>query len=159
MIITREHHAFEGRALAAISSIRRRGVLFVLVALPDGSRSLIPAKWTDWNAEPTTRTPLDDADDSSHDLARLSDLLHLRKIIDALYSRHVDWRCARRAVMQLNSIFLDEPDLPLSQSLAVGLTTAWDQLDGASRLVALEILTRLIARMLSAQSTKEANDE
>jgi hypothetical protein len=39
------------------------------------------------------------------------------------------------------------------------LTTAWDQLDGASRLVALEILTRLIARMLSAQSTKEANDE
>ncbi len=64
MIITREHHAFEGRALAAISSIRRRGVLFVLVALPDGSRSLIPAKWTDWNAEPTTRTPLDDADDS-----------------------------------------------------------------------------------------------
>jgi len=61
--------------------------------------------------------------------------------------------------MQLNLIFLDEPDLPPSQSLAVGLTTAWDQLDGASRLVALEILTRLIARMLSAQSTKEANDE
>ena len=61
--------------------------------------------------------------------------------------------------MQLNLIFLDEPDLPLSQSLAVGLTTAWDQLDGASRLVALGILTRLIARMLSAQSTKEANDE
>ncbi|MGP0011033.1 MAG: hypothetical protein ACLPIG_20440, partial [Methylocella sp.] len=90
MIITREHHAFEGRALAAISSIRRRGILFVLVALPDGSRSLIPAKWTDWNVEPTTRTPLDDADDSSPDLARLSDLLHLRKIIDALYSRHVD---------------------------------------------------------------------
>jgi len=63
------------------------------------------------------------------------------------------------ASFSLNLIFLDEPDLPLSQSLAVGLTTAWDQLDGASRLVALEILTRLIARMLSAQSTKEANDE
>jgi hypothetical protein len=61
--------------------------------------------------------------------------------------------------MQLNLIFLDEPDLPLSQSPAVGSTAAWDQLDGASRLVALEILTRLIARMLSAQSTKEANDE
>ena len=40
--------------------------------------------------------------------------------------------------MQLNLIFLDEPDLPLSQSLAVGSTAAWDQLDGASRLVALE---------------------
>jgi hypothetical protein len=34
-----------------ISSNRRRGVLLVLVVLPDGSRSLIPASRTDWNAE------------------------------------------------------------------------------------------------------------
>ena len=92
----------------------------------------------------------DDADDSSHDLARLSDLLHLRKIIDALYSRHVDWRCARRAVMQLNSIFLDEPDLPLSQSLAVGLTTAWDH-SMEPLACRTDILTHPIARMLSAR--------
>ena len=48
MTITRERHAFEGQSLAVISSIRRRGVLLVLVVLPDGSRSLIPAEWTDW---------------------------------------------------------------------------------------------------------------
>ncbi|MET4754417.1 hypothetical protein [Bradyrhizobium sp. RT11b] len=46
LTITRERHAFEGQSLAVISSIRRRGVL-VLVVLPDGRRSLIPANWTD----------------------------------------------------------------------------------------------------------------
>ncbi|UPJ48103.1 hypothetical protein IVB30_34165 [Bradyrhizobium sp. 200] len=72
-----------------ISSIRRRGVLLVLVVLPDGSRSLIPADWTDWNAEQASRTPADDAG-GAHDLGRLGDLLHLRKIIDALYDRPVE---------------------------------------------------------------------
>jgi hypothetical protein len=88
--ITRERHAFEGQSLAVISSIRRRGVLLVLVVLPDGSRSLIPANWTDWNAEQARRTPANDAGDGAHDLGRLGDLLHLRKVIDALYGRHVE---------------------------------------------------------------------
>ena len=44
VIITRERHPFEGCALAVIGSIRRRGVLFVLACLPDGSRALIPAQ-------------------------------------------------------------------------------------------------------------------
>ena len=46
--IIRERHAFKGQTLAVISSIKRRGVLLVLVILPNGSRSLIPASWTDW---------------------------------------------------------------------------------------------------------------
>jgi hypothetical protein len=41
--------------------------------------------------------------------------------------------------------------------------TAWSRLDEASRGAALEILARLIARMLSAKpgaaTTREANDE
>ena len=90
MTITRERHAFEGQSLAVISSIRRRGVLLVLVVLPDGSRSLIPANWTDWSTEQARRTPADDANDGAHDLGRLGDLLHLRKVIDALYGRHVE---------------------------------------------------------------------
>jgi hypothetical protein len=90
VIITRERHAFEGQSLAVISSIRRRGGLLVLVVLPDGSRSLIPASWTDWRPEQARQTPADDATDGAHDLGRLGDLLHLRKIIDALYSRHVE---------------------------------------------------------------------
>ena len=57
MTITRERHAFEGKNLAVISSIRRRGVLLLLVCLPDGSRSLIPASWTDWSPEQTELAP------------------------------------------------------------------------------------------------------
>src|SRR5213594_1427592 len=137
LTITRERHAFEGQSLAVISSIRRRGVLLVLVVLPDGSRSLIPANWTDWNAEQARRTPANDAG-GAHDLGRLGDLLHLRKIIDALYNR---------------------PDLPPNPFPAAPSATAWEQLDEASRVAALEILARLIARMISARSTREASDE
>jgi hypothetical protein len=45
--IVRKRHAFEGQTLSVISSIKRRGVLLVLVILPNGSRSLIPVAWTD----------------------------------------------------------------------------------------------------------------
>jgi len=61
--------------------------------------------------------------------------------------------------MQLNLVFLDRPDLPPSRSPAAPLATSWDQIDESSRIAALEILTRLIARMLSANSTREASDE
>jgi hypothetical protein len=39
------------------------------------------------------------------------------------------------------------------------LATAWQQLDEALRIAALEILAGLIARMLSARSTREGSDE
>jgi hypothetical protein len=81
--ITRERHAFEGRSLPALSSIRRRGVLLLLVSLPDGSRALIPAKWTDWNE--VAASPEEGA--SPNDLGRIDDLLHLRKVLDALIGR------------------------------------------------------------------------
>ena len=61
--------------------------------------------------------------------------------------------------MQLNLAFLDPPDLPPGPSPTSPPPTAWDQLDEASRIAALEILARLIARMLSARSAKEASDE
>jgi len=85
--ITRTRHAFEGRVLAVIGTIRRRGVHYLLTVLPDGSRSLIPAGWTDWKVEPLGGTPPIDADDAVHDLGRLGDLLHLRKLVDALCIR------------------------------------------------------------------------
>ena len=59
--------------------------------------------------------------------------------------------------MQLNLAFLDRPDLPPTPSSPSA--TTWEQLDEASRIAALEILSRLIARMISARSTREASDE
>jgi hypothetical protein len=69
-----------------MSAVKRRGTLFLLVVLPHGSRSLIPAGWTDWAGT---------GDDGSlsrcehHDscLASLADLLHARGIVDALLGR------------------------------------------------------------------------
>jgi hypothetical protein len=61
--------------------------------------------------------------------------------------------------MQLKLAFLDQPDLPPNPSPAALSACAWSQLDEASRLAALEILARLIARMLSAGPTTEASDE
>jgi hypothetical protein len=46
--VIRRRHAFEGQTLSVIHAIKRRGALLVLVILPNGSRSLIPAAWTDW---------------------------------------------------------------------------------------------------------------
>ena len=60
--------------------------------------------------------------------------------------------------MQLNLAFFDPPDPVgglLSESPAPG---HWEQLDELARCAALEILARLIARMLVA-AVREASDE
>ena len=90
MTITRERHPFEGRALAVIGSIRRRGVLFVLACLPDGSRALIPAQWTDWDEGHCggVRT-CREANVGSRALGSLGDLLQLRHLVDALRGRSI----------------------------------------------------------------------
>jgi hypothetical protein len=82
--ITRKRHAFEGRALPVISTIRRRGIHYLLAVLPDGSRSLIPSSWTDYNMQPVGPT---DADEALHELGTIGDLLRLRKLVDALCCR------------------------------------------------------------------------
>jgi hypothetical protein len=60
--------------------------------------------------------------------------------------------------VQLNLDFSDQPDPsggPLWESLAPSL---WEQLDEPARCAALDILARLIARMLVA-AANEASDE
>ena len=60
--------------------------------------------------------------------------------------------------MQLNLAFFDPPvppGSPLSESLVPSL---WEQLDEPARCAALDILARLIARMLVA-AVREASDE
>jgi len=45
--ITRPRHPFEGQLLAVLGSMRRHGARELLVVLPDGSKRLVPASWTD----------------------------------------------------------------------------------------------------------------
>jgi hypothetical protein len=57
--------------------------------------------------------------------------------------------------MQLSLAFVDPPDPPPANSPP----TPWNQIDAAARLAALEVLARLIARMLAAQQARETSDE
>jgi len=94
--VIRRRHAFEGQTLSVIHAIKRRGVLLVLVVLPNGSRSLIPAAWTDWQAADVIAAALHNDGDGASTLGKLGDLLQLGKLIDALaadgMSRRHPWR-------------------------------------------------------------------
>ena len=62
--------------------MRRKGRLLLVLILPDGSKSLIPAEWTDL-ASPTSAfsTP------TATTLGSLENLLHARAVVDALLGR------------------------------------------------------------------------
>jgi hypothetical protein len=88
--ILRDRHPFEGRSLPLMGTIKRRGTRLLLVVLPDGSRSLIPASWTDWKATEVTDQPSSSPSIQQRRepcLAPLTDLLRLRVIVDALLGR------------------------------------------------------------------------
>lgn len=82
MRIVRKRHPFFGRSLQVFGWMRRHGRLDLILVLPDGSRSLVPASWTDFGA---------DAAEPSHEmLASLTDLQRLRVVIDGLVHRSRD---------------------------------------------------------------------
>ena len=55
--------------------------------------------------------------------------------------------------MQLNLDLFDEPDPPPPPP------TTWEQIDQAARLAAIEMLARIISRMLQNGREAEADDE
>jgi len=60
--------------------------------------------------------------------------------------------------MQLN-LFLDPSDLPSSPTSSSPPQGAWDQLDETTRIAALELLARLIARVIADAPIKEPGHE
>jgi len=89
--ILRKGHAFEGKALIVIGSIKRRGALLFLVILPNGSRSHIPGAWTDWDGACASEA-LSSAGDPipAASIGRLADLLQLSKVVEALRRRRFE---------------------------------------------------------------------
>jgi len=55
--------------------------------------------------------------------------------------------------MQLKLDFFDQPDVPPRAP------PEWEQIDEAARTAAIEILARLISRLLQGDSATEASDE
>jgi len=80
--LTRPRHPFEGRPLPVLGSMLRHGILELLVVLPDGSRRLIPAAWTD--LEPA---PGGDGSGGRGTLGSAADLLGLTVLVSGLTAR------------------------------------------------------------------------
>jgi len=83
--LTRRRHPFEGRSLQVLGSMRRHGVAELLVVLPDGSKRLIPAAWTDLE-QPAG------GDDAAATLGSVSDLLRASVLVSGLSARAADGR-------------------------------------------------------------------
>jgi len=61
--------------------------------------------------------------------------------------------------MQLRLVFLDETEPTPSSIRTHSPTTPWEHIDETARMAALELLARLIARMLATQEAGEMPDE
>jgi hypothetical protein len=94
VVITRQRHPLEGLALRVLGQMRRHGRLELLLVLPDGSKSLIPAVWTDLRGA--------DADgetgqDVAATLGSLADLLAACAVVAALSGREPQGQAARQS--------------------------------------------------------------
>ena len=100
---------------------KRQEHLHFILILPDGTKSLVPADWTDFAASSTLQTP------DGTLAGSLEDLLQLR--------RHpFD---SRRVMAQLNLNFIDIP---------IPETCLWEELDGEQKQLVVEMLARLMIK-------------
>ena len=89
--VIRARHPFEGISLDVLRSTRRQGRLQLILILPDGSKSLIPADWTDLAS--AAQPQKGSSAQTAATLGSLEDLLHARTVVDALLSRIVTPAC------------------------------------------------------------------
>ena len=153
MTILRERHPFEGRSLRLMGTLKRRGTPLLLVALPDGSRSLIPASWTDWkttNDQPSPPRP----QRREPCLAPLTDLLHLRVIVDALLGRSM---IRQEPAADEESHHAMDPGI--SRTSPPAQKTLGGELDAKARVEALSILARVIAQSFKSTKQMDPTDE
>lgn len=150
--IVRSRHPFEGSALNVLGWCHRRGELHLTLVLPDGTRALVPAAWTDLPiAQHLPRASPQCA--RAAFLASHAELLHARTIVDALL-RQLDaaqlscHRNRRTAMQQLS--FLDPPPQR-------GAVPVWEALDKEQRAHLVLRLARLIARAIATAG--DHNDE
>src|SRR4051794_2333055 len=77
----RRRHPLEGQPLQVLGGMRRHGVLELLLVLPDGSKSLVPAAWTD-----ADRSDVDE-ETAAATLGALIDLLRMCELVADLDGR------------------------------------------------------------------------
>jgi Family of unknown function (DUF5372) len=88
VVVTRARHPLAGQQLRVLGRMRRHGRLELLVVLPDGSKSLLPAAWTD--REPAAMASDGATSDGAAQgagpatLGSLADLAHAAAVVAAL---------------------------------------------------------------------------
>ncbi|MCA1681980.1 MAG: Y4bD/Y4pK family protein [Actinobacteria bacterium] len=83
--VTRARHPLEGRRLLVIGAMRRLGRDELLVVLPDGSKTLMAAAWTD--RDTTTANEGQALDQPTAILAPPAQLLHACELVGGLRAR------------------------------------------------------------------------
>jgi hypothetical protein len=91
--VTRDRHPLAGHRLAVFGRMRRHGRLELLVVLPDGSKTLLPAAWTDMDA--ATSSGEEEAATAAT-LGSLADLLGACALASRLAARAADQEQAAR---------------------------------------------------------------
>jgi hypothetical protein len=129
----------------------------LLVILPDGSRTLIPAAWTDRSGRQDAglMSSVGDDTDAAENLCTISDLLKARAVTDALLSRLVE-SVPKQEGDDAVGIGISRPARGAGRRIN---GPPWDQIDPQAQIAALVLLSRLIAQKLVAKSVREGGDE
>jgi uncharacterized protein DUF5372 len=85
VMVTRPRHPLQGRRLQVIGAMRRLGRDELLVVLPDGSKTLMPAAWTDRDA--TMANDAHAPGQATAILAAPAQLLHAHQLVASLRVR------------------------------------------------------------------------
>jgi Family of unknown function (DUF5372) len=89
MQVIRDHHPLQGHRLQVLGQMHCRGRLELLLVLPDGSKSLIPAKWTDHAADEAEETGPGADGAGAQVLAAPGDLVEASVLVSALSMRTI----------------------------------------------------------------------
>ena len=82
--VIRDRHPLQGQFLEVLGWTHRHGSMHLTLVLPDGSRSLIPAAWTNLNESGRQNLPSANNRMTSDVIASTQHLIRARKIVDAL---------------------------------------------------------------------------
>jgi hypothetical protein len=85
--ITRRRHPLEGRSVRVLGRMRRHGTHELLLELPDGSKSLFPAAWTDLADAADVGARGDGGAGATATVGSLGDLLDAVALVAALLPR------------------------------------------------------------------------
>src|SRR5256884_4376155 len=88
--IVRPRHPFEGKSLAVVGAMHRKGRLTLTLIFPDGTKSLIPADWTDLAPTGPPRGVIGAKQIATRD--SLEALIHASALVDALLGRLAETR-------------------------------------------------------------------